>query len=99
MKKRPITISKIFTDCITENDGNTVCPFRVAAMILCGSCVPTFIGCTIYMLVYKGIFDPSQFGICFGTMTTSLAALAGGVSIKARTDGINNSGTTSATTN
>jgi hypothetical protein len=79
-------LMKMVKDCLTENNGTSYCPFRVAGGALAAGGIPTFIGCTVFATVSTGRFDSTQFGIAFGSMMAGLTALAAGVAFKARTD-------------
>jgi hypothetical protein len=79
-------LKKMVHDCLTENNGSSFCPFRVAGAALAGSGIPTFIGCTIFTTIHTEHFDAVQFGIGFGGLMGGLTALAAGVAFKARTD-------------
>jgi len=77
---------KMIKDCLTENNGQSYCPFRVAGCALAASGIPTFLGCAIYATYKSGSFQFAQFGIGFASMMTGIAVLATGVAFKAKTD-------------
>jgi hypothetical protein len=77
---------KLVHDCLTENDGQTYCPFRVSGLFLNLMGFPTFIGCSLYSVFRDHHFDMIAFGTAFGAMLSGCAVLAGGVAMKARTD-------------
>jgi hypothetical protein len=70
---------------LTENDGTSFCPFRVAGCALSSAGVPTFIGGAVWQIVH-GQFNVIQFGTAFAAMMAGVAVLAGGVALKAKTD-------------
>jgi hypothetical protein len=78
-------IKKLIHDCLTENDGTSYCPVRVAGAALASAGIPTFLGCALYS-AYQGHFDAVAFGGGFAAMMTGLGVLAGGVALKAKTD-------------
>lgn len=80
------SLVKLIKDCLTENDGVSYCPFRVAGAALSASGIPTYIGGGIVSIYKTGALDYVTFGTGFGAMMAGLAALAGGVAFKARTD-------------
>lgn len=85
-KRVPLTFKKAVRDCITENDGDTVCPFRVCGMLMSFVGISVFGAAAVVMLVNNKQLDFEQLGIGFASMTSSLAILAGGIAIKATTD-------------
>lgn len=80
------TLKKLLHDCLTENDGDSYCPFRVGGFALSAGGIPSFIGCAIWTTIQTDHFDAIAFGTAFAAMMTGMAALAGGVALKARTD-------------
>lgn len=80
------TLKTLLHDCLTENDGVSYDPFRVGGFALSATGIPTFIGCAIWTTVKTGHFDAVAFGTAFAAMMAGMAALAGGVALKARTD-------------
>jgi len=79
-------IKKLLHDCLTENDGQTYCPFRVSGFALNLLSYPTFIGSTVYTVWHSHTFDMVSFGTAHAAILAGCAALAGGVALKARTD-------------
>ncbi|WP_017773856.1 hypothetical protein [Paraburkholderia kururiensis] len=81
------TITKFFKDCMTEQDGQSYCPFRIAGCGLSATSIPTFIGLTIWS-VMKGnqAWDMKSFAIAFGGMMTGISVLAGTVAFKVKTE-------------
>jgi hypothetical protein len=80
------TLKKLVLDCLTENDGKSFCPVRVAGFGLAMTAIPTFITCTLYAVHHTGHFDFVGFGSAFAAMMAGLGVLAGGVALKAKTD-------------
>jgi hypothetical protein len=80
------SLVKLIKDCLTENDGVSYCPFRVAGAALATSGIPAFVGGAIVDIYKHGTLDYVTFGTGFGAMMAGLAALAGGVAFKAKTD-------------
>lgn len=80
------TLKKLIHDCLTENDGQSFCPFRVGGFALSATSIPTFIICSIMSVHKTGTFDAVAFGTGFAAMMGGLAVLAGGVALKAKTD-------------
>jgi hypothetical protein len=78
-------LKKLVKDCLTENNGSSYCPFRVAGAALSAAGIPTFLGCAVYA-AYQGHFDPIAFGGGFAAMMSGLGVLAGGIALKAKTD-------------
>lgn len=79
-------LMKMVKDCLTENNGESYCPFRVAGAALASSGIPTFLGCAVLSVWRHGAFDAVAFGTGFAAMMGGMAVLAGGVAMKARTD-------------
>lgn len=79
-------LKKLIKDCLTENDGQSYCPFRVAGALLTSTSIPTFIGSTLYTVFLNHHFDYIAFGTAFGAMASGLSVLAAGVGFKAKTD-------------
>jgi hypothetical protein len=79
-------LKKLLHDCLTENDGASYCPFRVAGFALSSTGIPTFIGGTIWDIYQTGHFDSMVFAGSFSAMMGGMTILATGVAIKARTD-------------
>jgi hypothetical protein len=82
----PLTFGKVFRDCITENDGMSVCPFRLCGLLMSLTGIVLFAAATVVSLVHAHPVDLVQFGIGFGSMMAGVAVLAGGVALKATTD-------------
>lgn len=80
------SLKKLIHDCLTENDGQSYCPFRVGGFALSAGGIPTFLGCVIWTTIKSGHFDAISYGTAFGGMMAGLGVLAGGVAFKARTD-------------
>lgn len=78
-------LKKLISDCLTENDGMSYCPVRVAGFSLAMTSIPTFIFCAV-MAGLHGHFDFMGFGTAFAAMMGGLGVLAGGVALKAKTD-------------
>ena len=78
-------LKKLIRDCLTENNGTSYDPFRVAGAALSAAGIPTFIGGAIVQ-IHTGKFDLIQFATAFAAMLAGLAVLAGGVALKAKTD-------------
>lgn len=79
------TVSKLLRDCLTENDGASYCPLRVAGMSLALPSVVIFLaGGAVAISVGK--FDPQQFASAFTTMMGGFGLLGLGVAGKALTD-------------
>lgn len=81
------TIKKLIHDCLTENDGQSFCPFRVGGAGLSATGIPTFIGASLWSVIH-GHWDPVAYGTAFAAMMSGMALLAGGVAFKARTDDV-----------
>jgi hypothetical protein len=77
---------KVIKDCTTENNGESYCAFRVAAMTVIATGFPTFLACTIYTVVRNGTFDMCSFGTALCAILGGCGVLAGGVALKARTE-------------
>lgn len=61
-------------DILCEDDANSVfCPVRVIG----ASGIVTLIGCTIFLVVTKGAFDPMSFGAGVGGIAGATGAGAG----------------------
>jgi hypothetical protein len=81
------TIKKIAKDCMTEQDGQTYCPFRIAGAGLTSTSIPAFIGLSIWSVVKDGQhFNATDFSIAFGGMMTGISVLAGTVAFKTRSE-------------
>lgn len=80
------TVKKVFKDSTTENNGESYCAFRVAAVALLGTGFPTFLSCTVYTVYRNGTFDMVSFGTALCAMLSGTAVLAGGVAFKNRSD-------------
>lgn len=78
-------LGKLIKDCLTENNGTSYCPFRVAGAALVSGGIPTFLGGAVVAIVH-GHFDPVQYAIAFTSMMGGLTVLAAGVALKAKTD-------------
>lgn len=78
-------LKKLVKDCLTENNGTSYDPFRVAGATLTSAGIPTFIGAALVQ-IHTGKLDLFQFATAFATMLAGLAVLAGGVALKAKTD-------------
>ncbi len=78
---------KLLRDALTENDGRTYCPVRVAGAALTSTGIPTFIGGAVWGAVQAHGFDLSAFAHAFTVMMGGVALLGGGVAAKAMTDG------------
>jgi len=83
---------KACKDCVTQNDGQTYCAFRIAGCATIFSSLPVFLGCVIYSVVHSKPFDMVGFGGAIGAILSGAALLAGGVAIKSRTEGGCNDG-------
>jgi hypothetical protein len=79
-------IKKLVKDCLTENNGTSYCPFRVAGASLSVLGIPTFVAGGIASIYKTGALDYITFATGFGAMMTGLAVLAGGIALKAKTD-------------
>ncbi len=80
------TLAKVLKDSTTENNGQSFCAFRVAAVTLIATGFPTFLGCVVYTVVRNGTFDMGSFGAAMCAMLGGCGILAGGVAAKARTE-------------
>lgn len=80
------SLTKLIKDCLTENDGTSYCPFRVAGASLSTLGIPTFVAGGITSIVKTGSLDYIAFATGFSAMLAGLAVLAGGVALKAKTD-------------
>ncbi|MCD4504295.1 hypothetical protein LQR30_09275 [Chromobacterium piscinae] len=79
-------LTKCLKDCLTENDGASYCPFRIAGMALAGSGIPTFIWGAVHTVLMTGALDYVAFATGFGGMLTGLTVLCAGIALKAKTD-------------
>lgn len=80
-------IKKLLKDCMTEQDGRTYCPFRIAGAGLTSTSIPTFIGLSVWSVVKGGQhFSATDFSIAFGGMMTGISVLAGTVAFKTRSE-------------
>jgi hypothetical protein len=84
------TLGKIIKDSVTENDGHSFDIVRISGALLVTSGVPTFIWGTIYTTLHEGHMNFEGFATAFGGMCAGVLALAGGVSVKQRSDQIGN---------
>ena len=80
------SLKSVLFSAITENDGKSACPFRIAGLALSGGGIPTFLLSSVYTTYKNEAFDPIQFATSFSLMMGGLAVLAGGVALKAKTD-------------
>lgn len=80
------SLVKLIKDCLTENNGTSYCPFRVAGAALSTTGIPTFVSGGIVSIYKTGTLDYVTFGTGFGAMMAGLAGLAAGVAYKAKTD-------------
>lgn len=80
------SISKLIKDCLTENNGTSYCPFRVAGAALSTTGIPTFIAGGVVSIYKTGSLDYITFAGGFSAMLAGLAVLAGGIAMKAKTD-------------
>ena len=78
---------KLLRDTLTENDGTTYCPVRVAGAALTSLGIPTFIGGAAWSAHAAHQFALMPFAQAFATMMGGVALLGGGVAAKALTDG------------
>lgn len=80
-----LPVPKFFKDCLTEADGATWCPFRIAGVSAAVSCIPTFVGLSIYTVVFRGEpFHPSDFSTGFGGLMMGIGVLASAVTAKTK---------------
>lgn len=78
---------KIVLDCITENDGASVCPIRVAGWMLLLPAVLIFNVAAALMLYKNSTLDLQQYGVALITMTSAVTAIFSlAVAVKAITD-------------
>lgn len=79
---------KMVKDCLTQNDGQSYDFPRVLTVAIASTGFPTFLGLAVYS-VYAAPehhFDMIAFGAGFGAILGGLAAAAGGVAFKQKTD-------------
>lgn len=80
------TLKRILKDCATGIDGRTYDPARVAGYgtALLGVCA--FVFNSVWTTLHGAAFDPAGFGTGFGLILGGVAAIGGGVALKAHTE-------------
>lgn len=85
-----VDIRQVSKDALTENDGSSYDLIRIGGAFLIAVSVPTFAWATVYATLSSGHFDYMGFAAGVTSIGSVILMLAGGVSIKARTDQIGN---------
>jgi len=79
-------VRKVLKDITTGIDGETFDAGRVVGYGLCVTGTVGFMFCAIWSAIHDAKFDPQAYGIGFGALMTSLAAVAGGLKLKESTE-------------
>jgi hypothetical protein len=79
-------LKKILKDCMTEQDGVTWCPFRIAGCGTTATSIPTFIWLAVWSALHGQPVDLKDFAIAFGGMMTGISVLAGTVAFKIKSE-------------
>jgi hypothetical protein len=72
--------------CLTGKDGETYDPARVVGYPAALAGVTVFLFNSVYVVVHTKAFDPQAFGLGFGGVMAGVAAVAGGVAWKSKTE-------------
>jgi hypothetical protein len=77
-------LKKLVHDCLTENNGQTYCPFRLATAFMITTGWPSFLAMSFYSVWHSKSFDMVSFGTAFAAMLAGTAILVGGITVKSR---------------
>ena len=79
-------LGRVVKDMATTADGETFDAGRIIGYGLCLAGCCGFVFCAIWSVIHDTKFDMQSYGIGFGALMTSLAAVAGGLKLKESTE-------------